>query len=234
MSFDIHQLDNVNYSEDENAEEASRAYQDAILEQFFESPEGQARLQADPDMGFWARQLMYYGFTYIGITLPQMTVRTVREIVTELYPSKVSLNSPDDADDTIPELLAFWAFLKREYQLDEADAILDFMRKIEPEFKSIMNDPASFGMAKSFFTAGQDAGFDMTDPQDSQKFIQFYNARILNQLPELDPDMPPDPALAASLMSEPLETRGKKADPRKKRLRKLAKVSRKTNRRKRK
>ena len=37
-----------------------------------------------PDMGYWAAQLMYYGFQYIGVSIPQMTVEDVDEIVTEL------------------------------------------------------------------------------------------------------------------------------------------------------
>ena len=59
-------------------------------------------------MGFWAAQLMYYGYQYEGSTIPQMTVGDVRTVVGELLPRKISLHSPEQADDAIPELTAFW------------------------------------------------------------------------------------------------------------------------------
>lgn len=182
--FDIHQLDDID-SYDSGMEEACEEYQDALLERFFNSPEGQARLQEDPELGFWAAQLMYYGYSYIGVTVPQMTAGSVDEIVTELFPRKISISSPEDADDAIPELVAFWQYLKREYKLPKANSILRFLRKIEPDFKRIINDPSRFGMAKSFFTMGRAAGFDMTSQEDIDKFIQVYNAAAL--APDLQP-----------------------------------------------
>lgn len=58
--------------------------------------------------------------------------------------------------------IAFWEFLKREFNFKTADSILKYLRQIEPKFRNIMNDPSKFGMAKSFFQMGQAAGFDMT------------------------------------------------------------------------
>ena len=59
MPFDIYRLDHL--GEFDGFEEALPEYQDALLELFFQSPEGQARVQADPGMGFWADQLIDYG-----------------------------------------------------------------------------------------------------------------------------------------------------------------------------
>lgn len=42
----------------EGAEALFEAFQQALLERFAQSPEGQERSKADPDMGFWAGQLM--------------------------------------------------------------------------------------------------------------------------------------------------------------------------------
>ena len=61
----------------------------------------------------------------------------------------------DEADDATPELVAFWKYLKREFHLPHADTILEFLREVEPDFPDMMNDPANFGMAKSFFTMGR-------------------------------------------------------------------------------
>lgn len=223
MTLDIHQLDEID-SYSSQAEKALEEYQDALLEQFSNSPEGQARLQADPEMGFWAAQLIYYGYSYIGVTLPQMTAGYVAEIVTELFPRKISLSSPDDADDAIPELVAFWEYLKREYKLPNANSVLKFLREIEPDFKSIMNDPSRFGMAKSFFMMGQEAGFDMTNEEELNAFMHLYNAAVLAQ-----PEGLSDPY--SGLPSSPSS---RKAKPKRKKRRKMTKAARRRNRRKRK
>ena len=59
-------------------------------------------------------------------TLPKMKAPDVEEIVTELFPRKISLSSPDEADEAIPELIAFWEYLQREYQLSQAKSILKY------------------------------------------------------------------------------------------------------------
>ena len=57
MTFNINQFNRSDYIEEEEA----GAYQDALMELFLASPVGQARAEADPDLGFWAYQFMYYG-----------------------------------------------------------------------------------------------------------------------------------------------------------------------------
>jgi hypothetical protein len=32
------------------------------------------RLKIDPGMGFWAAQLICFGFSYMGVTVPRMTM----------------------------------------------------------------------------------------------------------------------------------------------------------------
>ena len=221
MAFDIHQLDDVDSYADES-EEAFEQYQDTLMDLFASSPEGQARLQVDPEMGHWAAQLVYYGYNYVGVSLPQMTVGDVEIVVTELFPGKISLADPDEAGDTIPELIAFWQYLKREYGLPNADAITEVLQEVEPDFKDIMDDPSRWGMAKSFFMMGQAAGFDMTDQDEIGKFVQLYNARILAQ----DVVAPPPPG-----MPDPSSSREPKA--KKKKARKAAKAARKRTRKKR-
>ena len=182
MMFDIHQLDGLDR---DDYEEAFEEYRDGLLERFFESPEGRSHLQEFPEAGYWAGQLMYYGYGYLGVTLPQMTSKHVEEIVTEIFPRKISLLSPEDADDTIPELIAFWKYLEREYGFRRSGAILRFLHKFSPDFKSVMNDPSKFGMAKSFVMMGQQAGFDMTKEEDIDAFMHRYTASVLAKSPEL-------------------------------------------------
>lgn len=177
MTFSIYQMDELD-SPTEESERALLDYVDAVVEQFQASPEGHARAKQGPGLGGWSGNLVQMGYTYAGVTLPRMSIGDIDEIVNELFPRKVTLTDPDDVDDVIPELTAFWQFLRREYQLENADAVLEFLRKVEPEFKERMNDPANFGMAKSFVTAGQNAGYDMTTPEGMEAFRRYYNANL--------------------------------------------------------
>ncbi len=233
MTFDINQLDQVEY--DAEGEAALEAYQDALLAEFYQSDEGKSLAEAYPnaDVGFWAAQLIYYGYVYDGITLPRMRVMDVKQIVTGLFPRKVSLSSAEEADDAIPELIAFWQFLKRAYQLSNADKIVKFLQQIEPEFKEMMMDPANFGMAKSLFMLAQSSGYDMTDEEDAQRFIMAYNSGQLGQAPGGLP-MPSLGGFVDSSDRQRGSTKRGSRQSKKKKTRKIAKASRKKNRKKRK
>ncbi|MDJ0591047.1 MAG: plasmid pRiA4b ORF-3 family protein [Pleurocapsa sp. MO_226.B13] len=177
MTLNLYRLDSIkDYDE---AIEALSDYVVELVEEFVRSPEGKAYLKAHPEMeeyvGSWIDNLLYFGYAYESVTLPQMTKDNVEAIVTRLFPNKVSLLNPDEADTTIPELTAFWQFLKREYQHRNATPILKFLKKIQPQFKGMMNDPNKFGMAKSFFMAGTAAGFDLTTEEGLKAFQEHYN-----------------------------------------------------------
>jgi hypothetical protein len=234
MPIDINQLDKID-PESERAEEAMEKFGDAILQQFHDSPEGKARLQIDPGMGFWATQLIDYGYSYVGVTLSKMRLRDVKQLLMSVFPRKISFASPDDLDDTIPELTAFWKYLKREYQVEAADEILLFLQTAEPEFKKGMADPSLFGMAKSFFMSGRSRGYDMTSETDMQAFGLEYNAQLAQPRPSAgeffnDAEMefsPPDP-LFGGRSGLPRQQARKKNNRRK-----MEKASRKKNRKKR-
>ena len=138
----------------------------------------------------------------------------------------------------------FWKFLKREYQLSNADDILSYLHEIEPDFRDIMNDTSKFGMAKSFFMMGQKAGFDMSTQEGLDEFLLHYNANVAPQLAaeateseELFPTLPnfdwledSDNESNQGFHSPP--SAAKKAKQKKRR--NMAKASRKRNRQKRK
>jgi hypothetical protein len=152
------------------------------VEDFAESPEVEKLVNAHPDreefLGDWIDNLLYFGYAYQSVTLPHMTRSDVEAIVTRLFPDKISLLDPDDADTAIPELTAFWQFLRRAYKHPAATQVLKFLKDIEPKFKQIMNDPNNFGIAKSFLIAGSAAGFDMTTEEGIQAFQQEYNQQL--------------------------------------------------------
>ncbi len=210
------------------AEAAFEQYQRALVDLFAESPEGQERLKADPDMGFWAAQLMYYAYQYEGTAIPEMTLGDVQTVVTDLFPRKISLQSPEQADDAIPELTAFWQYLKREFRLPRADAVLEFLRDVEPDFPEMMNDPSDFGMVKSFVAMGHAAGFDMTTREGLKAFMLAFNAGRLAPRTRPEPPTPRPSYFDGPSGPNPATKRSEK------RKRKQAAEARKRNRKRRK
>lgn len=151
-----------------------------------------------------------------------MTVRDLDEITSEIFPRKISLSSPDDAKDTIPELIAFWEYLKREYKLSNADAILKYLQNLKvDDFVRIMNNPSKFGMAKSLFMAGQAAGYDMSNEEEMNTFILLYNAAKIGEKTQ--------PLIKSSINIQNIH-RVKQDTAKEKRKRKAAKAARKRNR----
>jgi hypothetical protein len=100
--------------------------------------------------------MIHYAINYPGVTPPTMTPSDLEEVIYDLFPRKVLAERGDGAE-IIQELRAFWRFLQRVYQLPQANQMLALLtpqaaRRLERE----MQEPANFGMAKSFFcnTAG--------------------------------------------------------------------------------
>ena len=82
-----------------------------------------------------------------------------------------------------------------------------------------MFDPAKFGMAKSFFMMGQQAGFDMTNEDEMNAYMHLYNTKLIAETEGSD------------LFKEPSVGKSKKVDVAKeKRKRKAAEAARKRNR----
>lgn len=231
-AFDINALDTIDL-DSSKGEWEMEDFIDHLIDRFIASPEGQETLKSDAGMGFWTAQLILYGSDYIGVTLTQMTVRDVDELLTDIFPRKISLHSPDDADDAIPELISFWQFLLREYQLPNAEAILIFLQSLDrKKFKKEMNNPENFGMAKSFLMMGQSAGYDMTNQKDMDRFKHAYNAHLMSQ--EMDPELPPSLPDFGSLSHRLNGTSGGMGKSHNRKKRRMAKASRKKNRKKRK
>uniref|UniRef100_B8HM70 Plasmid pRiA4b Orf3-like domain-containing protein n=1 Tax=Cyanothece sp. (strain PCC 7425 / ATCC 29141) TaxID=395961 RepID=B8HM70_CYAP4 len=140
-------------------------------------------------MGEWVGDFLYFGYAYLNVTLPKMKERDVEEVLLRLFPRKISLFEPSDADSIIPELIAFWQFLHRQYKQRHSQKILAFLHKIQPTFKATMTDPQNFGLAKSFMMAGRAAGFDMTTEAGVKAYQQHYNQQ-LQQTGNLPPGFP--------------------------------------------
>lgn len=158
MAFNIHEKVVDRYGELD--EKKAAKYRKQLIDLFVESPEAQALIDEGIRLS-WADMMMDYGFSYILATPAQMTPDNLREILFDIFPRKVSAE-PDEAPDIIRELQAFWKFLQREYQLENAAACLKVLDdKAVRTLQEEMSNPANFGMAKSFFMMGKARGFDM-------------------------------------------------------------------------
>ncbi|NJL21611.1 MAG: plasmid pRiA4b ORF-3 family protein [Leptolyngbyaceae cyanobacterium SM1_3_5] len=216
MTLDLNRIDG--FADFDEAIAALEDYVADLVEEFVKSPEGKSYLAAHPGeeeaVGGWIDQMIYFGYAYQSMTLPKMTKNDVEAIVTQLFPRKVTLLDPEQANSTIPELMAFWQFLQRVYKLRNASKIVSFLKKIAPKFKDLMNNSSNFGIAKSFFSSGISAGFDMTSQEGLQAFQAQYNQSLKsaeNPLPELSAlpnandlpaNLPPPPAQLSQLLNK--------------------------------
>ena len=188
--FDIHQsiFDPKSGELDDRRVEQ---YVNGLMEDFAASPEARPIIDQYGDVG-WAAMMMDYAFNYLGILVPKLSVPDFNEIVYDLFPRKVSTEA-ESAFAIVAELRAFWDFVDRQYGLDNARKIRATLADdAGARLKKALSDPRNFGMAKSFFMAGKQAGFDMTSQEGLAAFQAVYNGNLLaNQLG----DLPPEPEL---------------------------------------
>jgi hypothetical protein len=176
MPFDLYQLDSAGYEE---AEDLLDEYIGQIIHLFAESTEGQTYSEEHPNLGRWVGSFLSYGYRYEGYTLPSMSEANVDLLMDELLPRKITVMDASQAEDAVPELMAFWSFLQREYALENAGDILTYLASIKHKFPQWMVDPARAGMAKGFMMGGMKAGFDMTTPEGATAFQMAYNNQLL-------------------------------------------------------
>lgn len=196
MTFDIRRLDNLSY---DDAEPLLEDYIYDTVEQFLNSPEGRAYLKTHPECGNWVATCIEMGYLYGEMTPPTMTKGDAKELMESILPRKLTLLDPSEADDAIPELIAFWQFLDREYGFRSAKAIIKYLRTLDTKFRDMMADPAKGGIAKSFILQGQQAGFDMTTQEGVSAFQEEYNRAIHEGA--ANPSMPPGLDMLDNLMS---------------------------------
>jgi len=184
MSFDINEA--VFDSKGTYLEEKAVRYEEALMDQFAASPEGQAIKERGTELG-WARAMIHYAITYPGVTPPKMTPNDLEEVIYDLFPRKVITERGDGAE-IIQELRAFWRFLQRAYQLPQARLML---ARLTPQatrcLERELQEPTNFGMAKSFVLMGQEAGFDMESPEGMRAWVEAYNATVAPRMAAAQP-----------------------------------------------
>jgi hypothetical protein len=120
MNFDIRQLDKLTF---DDAEPLLGDYIDDAISRFLESDLGQTYAITPPQRGGWIETFIEMAYLYGEMTLSKMTKTDVRQVMESILPRKLTLLEPTEADDAIPELIAFWTFLQQKYKLRNAGAI---------------------------------------------------------------------------------------------------------------
>lgn len=153
--------------------EARRPLEQELLRRFLAAPEGKA-----PTDVRWCHLVMDLAADYFGATIATLGAPELRELVFEITPRQVTIDA-SAAAGLVASQHAFYAFLKRECGLEQAEACLRVLAGDAVErLQAALADPSMFGMAKSIMMAGRDAGFAM----DTQEGIEAW-MRVMQSKP---------------------------------------------------
>lgn len=161
---------------------------DALEAEFIASPEG-----TPYTTGYSVVDLIQqFAWNYYRDTAPTLLATGLDEIIFDIIPRKVMVE-PDDASDIIKSSQAFYRFLKREYQLPQADSCLQLLEDdAVNRLRQALVDSSQFGMAKTLFAQGSDSGFDMNSRAGIEAWIESTGGRLPNtlNLPTLSSQLP--------------------------------------------
>ena len=119
------------------------AWLNKVIPAFLESPEYKKLSKANQKSeGSWFRLFMDHQLNYIGGDLCDFDMEDAAEILLELFPHKV-ICTDSQAKIIIPELIAVWQFLHREFnsgkkpQLECAEDVIGFLKGIKKDYLAI-------------------------------------------------------------------------------------------------
>lgn len=185
------------------------AEREEVVRRFSESPH--AGRDCDPG---WVELSLRYGTEYELISFAAFGAQHLRRVLFEHIPRKVSCE-PSVAPEIVRSLRAFWTFARDVLGHRYAEACLEELGdEAIPKLARQLDDPSSFGMAKSFFMMGRSRGFQVETEEGLRKWSEAFNAE-----------------LAASSGPRAPARASRDDGARRKRLRKLRKQARRRNRR---
>lgn len=124
---------------------------------------------------------------HLGLDNPaRLEPGDIEELLLRVYPRKVTVLDPADAQETVPALRDLLAFLADTGQLP-ARAVRALERELDqvaPRFAGAVMDPSRWGMARSFTQAMATDGVDLDDQAAMRRWIADYNAGLGAGMPE--------------------------------------------------
>lgn len=195
--------------EDSIDADAREQLEQKLFERFTASPEAShGRIDL-----FACECVMNYADSYFGATIATLDASDLAEIIFQLFPRKVSIEA-SEASSVIDGLRTFYAFLKREFGLSQADACLEVLAgDATQRLEVALADTSRFGMAKSMLMRGQPARPELETEQEFSMWMRTM-ARLSAPATRVSPRAPASAATAAA----------------KKRQRKLSRQARRKNR----
>lgn len=186
--FDIHQDP---FYDDEGNELDVEDYQHGLFEEFLGSPEGEACIDELGDAGM-VDAFLYYSLAYQGVSPASARLDDIGQILFTHIPRKVFID-PEEAGVITRQVRYFWQFLDRAYRLPLAAKVLDKLdEKAIDRLERELADPRKWGMAKSLFMSGREAGYDMTSQAGRQAFMAAFNASLLRRQTQSAREPAPD------------------------------------------
>lgn len=141
--------------------------EDELLRQFSASPEGAAFPQPE-----WVPLAMSLADAHLSETVATLEATELEAVLFELFPRKVSVEA-SAAGLIIEELRAFYAFLKRQYGLPQADDCLGLLGPgAADELSDELSDESVFDPAKAVVMAGIAAGYDMSTQEGVEAWMR--------------------------------------------------------------
>jgi hypothetical protein len=201
--------DDDDEDEVDDAERQGASERAEIVRRFAHSPHAGGA----PDLG-WIDRALEYGAEYEGVPFAAFDARVLREVLFGLFPHKVSCEAAA-ASEIVHSLRAFWTFARDVLAHPHAVACLaELGDEAIPRLSRKLEDPSTFGMAKSFVMMGRRRGFRV----DSEEGLREWSDAF-------------DMLRASSGGFRTLPGRKSDENRRKKKLRKLRKQAQRRNRR---
>lgn len=148
---------------------------DALLDAFLSSPQGR-RWRGDEDAEDVAELAIDFGADYNHGGPLRWSPVVVEIFMTSWLPRKITREPTFFT--RVPDVLRDWVEYAGRQRgvpsapLREAQAAVGLFRD---EMLENVSDPQTWGPAKTLATAALDAGVDLTDPDDVQRFVDRYN-----------------------------------------------------------
>jgi hypothetical protein len=148
---------------------------DALLADFLDSPEGR-RWRDDDDAEDVAHLAIAFGADYNHGGALRWSPVVVEIFMTDWLARKVTRES--DFFARVPDVLRDWVKYAGRRRRVPAAPLREAVTAVEDyrqEMLDTVNDPESWGPAKAFAAAALDAGVDLTDREQVERFVQRYN-----------------------------------------------------------
>ena len=161
------------YSDKELKETLDRVYDWCVefsKSKYFESLTEEQKEKSE----FVIMSFAEYMYSYFGLRPEEWDADGLEECCLDILPRKVSA-SESYYRAIAPVLIAFFSFLGEKKLLRRTLPLIRRLEEIGEEIVTIANNPANWGMAKRFVMSAMDAGVDISNQEEMDKFMAFHN-----------------------------------------------------------